>query len=305
LVTPTTEASSSNCCKTKASDDELKANEDGDSPSHEAVDDEEADPSKVYGKVYPMPENVKVVTGEEDEECIMQARAKLYKLVVYKGGGGASSSPGKDNDVNGNEQIGDKNDDKISTTAVPALAADWTEVGVGPIKLLRSSTLLSSSTGAQSAMEAGQNHTVETASTISAKSEDTKGDRTDTESPPKLGAVDEPASSSSAAAAAPASRLVMRRETKVGGLGTKLLLNVALKSYVTVQKAGEKALRLSCVVLKEDLGVGGGGAESQRQKPEFEPATFLIKTKLATEADKLYAQIQSIMNNSNRTATTA
>jgi hypothetical protein len=89
----------------------------------------------------------------------------------------------------------------------------------------------------------------------------------------------------------------MRRETKIGGPGTKLLLNIALKSYVTLQKAGDKTFRLACVVAREDgsAGTGGSDTESKGNKPEFEPATFLIKTKLATEADQLYNHIQSLI----------
>ena len=37
---------------------------------------------QVYGKIYPMPDNVTVVTGEENEDCLIQIRAKLFRLSV-------------------------------------------------------------------------------------------------------------------------------------------------------------------------------------------------------------------------------
>ena len=54
---------------------------DGDEEDAVAGDDEHSE-EQVYGKVYPMPDNVTVVTGEENEECVIQVRAKLFRLSV-------------------------------------------------------------------------------------------------------------------------------------------------------------------------------------------------------------------------------
>ena len=66
----------------------------------------------VYGKIYQLPENVPVITGEENEECLLLVRAKLYKLQTRL--------------------------EKESTTSTDEVnSADWVEVGVGPVKILR------------------------------------------------------------------------------------------------------------------------------------------------------------------------
>ena len=54
---------------------------DGDDEDAVVGDDEHGE-EQVYGKVYPMPDNVTVVTGEENEECVIQVRAKLFRLSV-------------------------------------------------------------------------------------------------------------------------------------------------------------------------------------------------------------------------------
>lgn len=64
-------------------------------------------------------------------------------------------------------------------------------------------------------------------------------------------------------------------------LGTKLLLNAALKNYVTVTKAGDKMFRLFCLGLKEE------------NSTTFAPATYLFKLKNNEEADSIYNAIKS------------
>ena len=54
---------------------------DGDDEDAVVGDDEHGE-EQVYGKVYPMPDNVTVVTGEENEDCVIQVRAKLFRLSV-------------------------------------------------------------------------------------------------------------------------------------------------------------------------------------------------------------------------------
>ena len=74
---------------------------------------------RVYGKIYAMTNGGSVVTGEEEEECTMQVRAKLFKLDLKKG-------QHKDAEITTTD--GDSQKDA---------APDWSEVGVGPVKLLK------------------------------------------------------------------------------------------------------------------------------------------------------------------------
>lgn len=164
---------------------------------------------RVYGKIYAMTNGGSVVTGEEEEECTMQVRAKLFKLDLKKGL------------------------QKDAETTASDAAPDWSEVGVGPVKLLKPCVGLSP--GAH-----------------------------------RL------------------SRLVMRRESKVGGTGTKLLLNVLLKKYVTLSKAGDKMFRLSCMHQDEDAL----GALTQ----QIVHTVFLFRTKLVQEADQLFDAIQAAID---------
>lgn len=138
-------------------DDEEKDNQD---------EDDGAEADFVPTKTYAMPENVVVVTGEEDDECLFQTRAKLYRLSVR----GTSSSEKAD-----------------------ANNMEWIEVGVGPLKILERTT---------------NGHSV--------------------------------------------GRLVLRREDRKGGVGTKLLINTRLNQYVTVGKQGDKMVRILCINFAED-----------------------------------------------------
>lgn len=151
------------------------------SHAHHATEDKEDDEEKdtqeeddgaeadfVPTKTYAMPENVVVVTGEEDDECLFQTRAKLYRLSVR----GTSSAEKAD-----------------------ANNMEWIEVGVGPLKILERTT---------------DGHSV--------------------------------------------GRLVLRREDRKGGVGTKLLINTRLNQYVTVGKQGDKMVRILCINFAEDHG---------------------------------------------------
>lgn len=50
-----------------------------------------------------------------------------------------------------------------------------------------------------------------------------------------------------AAAKKPLSRVIVRRESTPGGIGTKLLLNVAVFKDMVVEKVHEKAIKFSCI----------------------------------------------------------
>ena len=141
--------------------------------------------SRVYGKIYAMSGVGSVVTGEEEEQCVLQVRAKLFKLNLKK------------------SQLKEK-DAVLSSTSVAALepltasvesetgsqsdsGPDWSEIGVGPVKLLRPTTATTTPT---------------TASEAESQFPNTNSNRL--------------------------LRLVMRRESKVGGTGFDLFF-VALR----------------------------------------------------------------------------
>ena len=106
---PTTSSSSNTSGPIKDIDN--NDNNDNDEDDDGDIDDDEIN-TGVYGKIYQLPENVPVITGEENEECLLLVRAKLYKLQTRL--------------------------EKESTTSTDEVnSADWVEVGVGPVKILR------------------------------------------------------------------------------------------------------------------------------------------------------------------------
>lgn len=102
------------------------ANNDDDGEEDEEGGDNEAELQRAESPTftkYAMPENVPVVTGEEHEECLLQVRAKLFRLDA----GGSSSS--KDKSTNAGE---------AGPSSAAAGSAEWVEVGIGPVRLLKS-----------------------------------------------------------------------------------------------------------------------------------------------------------------------
>lgn len=141
-----------------------KDSKEGDEDDSDPVDGEHAE-EQVYGKVYPMPDNVSVVTGEENEECVIQVRAKLFRLSVPSDSVKASdvveevrsnSSSGSAIPSDEGAKIEEKSDE-VSATAVKNSSEDnnskdgetslpetksksigeWVEVGIGPVRILK------------------------------------------------------------------------------------------------------------------------------------------------------------------------
>lgn len=116
-------------------EDNKDSNNDGNNNNDEDDnDDQEGDdnnnnqqdqpsPGKMY-TTYALPENVIVVTGEEQDECLLQLRVKLYRLGVKETG--KSKKKGEEEEEEKKEEV------KIDITA-----AEWIEVGIGPLKVLR------------------------------------------------------------------------------------------------------------------------------------------------------------------------
>ena len=91
----------------------LKSSGNGNGEEDEGNRADEYVEDQVYGKVYPMPDNVTVVTGEEHEDCVIQIRAKLFRLSVPSD----DNSPEKKNtSSSGNllDLIGQSNDSNSS-----------------------------------------------------------------------------------------------------------------------------------------------------------------------------------------------
>jgi len=53
----------------------------------------------------------------------------------------------------------------------------------------------------------------------------------------------------------PTSRIILRRESTPGGVGTKLLLNVAIFKDMVIDKVHDKAMKLSCVLPSGEVSI--------------------------------------------------
>jgi hypothetical protein len=170
-----------------------QAIEEGDQDQEDQNDNNQTFESDfIPSKVYAMPENVTIVTGEEEDECLLQTRAKLYRLSVRM------ASSNTDNNNHSRSSISNNNSSNSSSSKPHDVNnMEWIEVGVGPLKILQR-----------------QSHESDVHSHHG--------------------------------------RLVMRREDKKGGVGTKLLVNTRLDQYVTVARQGDKMVRVLCVNYADD-----------------------------------------------------
>lgn len=176
---------------TTAAADDGGDDEGGDDDENDANDREGSPTNANHAsmKIISLPENVKLVTGEEDDECMLQMRAKMFRLNAHataftdaesKGNTAAEKSgeeaaaavqatgSGAVDVANVLAAVGKASEASKagkSGSSVGSREAEWVEVGIGPLKIL------SRKVGAQSS-----------------------------------------------------GRLVMRREDKQGGLGTLALL---------------------------------------------------------------------------------
>ena len=104
-----------------------EAEEDNESNPADAEDGNNSPGNQTYTKTYALPENVVVVTGEEEEECLLQVRVKLFRLAkkhIEK----LENKNKKDN----------SSDEPVSNADVNlANQVEWVEVGIGPLKILR------------------------------------------------------------------------------------------------------------------------------------------------------------------------
>lgn len=243
----------------KSTDDTEDANEDEEAGGADFNPEEEVT-TGVYGRIYQLPENVPVITGEEGEECTFTSRAKLYRLV--------RKAPKGDDSKNGSNATSPREDVISPTVTTSSTDADWSEVGIGPIKILKS--VISTTKKGEKQIDLPAKETQEN-NVESVNESDDKENSKDVTELLKF-------------------RLVMRRESSRGGPGTKVLLNAAIKGYVTVAKISDKMFRMSCICPRDE------------NSPELVPATFLFKTKTTAEADDLYEEIKSIVDHFNTVA---
>jgi len=236
---------------------ETAGGDDVDEAEGEDEDPEEDKTPTIFGKTYSMIGGA-ILTGEEDEECVLQVRAKLYRLVSSKAEKdkalGADESIDTSSSAAGKtEEIKEQSESNASKTAAttstsPAAtpskrAAEWVEVGVGPLRILR----------AQESLEAGSN----------------SNNSPTTRSPDELD-----------------TRIVMRREEKKGGTGTKLLLNLRLTALCSIHMSGDKAFSISTLVSRS---VSEGGEEAaEASSTAVEAVSYMLKCKLAVETDQAY-----------------
>lgn len=141
-----------------------KDSKEGDEDDSDPIDGEHAE-EQVYGKVYPMPDNVSVVTGEENEECIIQVRAKLFRLSVpsdsirapdsaqeVRSNSSSGSALPSDDSAKVEEKIeevsptvvknsSEGNISKEGEISLPETKSksigEWVEVGIGPVRILK------------------------------------------------------------------------------------------------------------------------------------------------------------------------
>ena len=98
----------------------------------EGEDDQDEDaPATTSMKIISLPENIKLITGEEDDESLLQMRAKLYRLNTHSTDSSIATSGTTTYAV-----------DQLSSIDINT--AEWIEVGVGPLKILQHKTGYSS-----------------------------------------------------------------------------------------------------------------------------------------------------------------
>ena len=198
-------------------DEEEEGGEGGD----DGLDQQDNSPPANHAsmKIISLPENVKLVTGEEDDECLLQMRAKIFRLHTHLPNIETSivmnaNTTSKDNNVECSEIS--NNDTNISSSS--NTASTTTTGTTGSLSMEASSVLKAV------AQEKNQkSHPIKT-STAAAGGSGKAGEWVEIGIGP-LKILSRKANNSSnntgaGSSTAATGRLVMRREDKQGGLGT-------------------------------------------------------------------------------------
>jgi len=210
--------------------------------------------------------------GEENEECMYQTRAKLFKLInvsqnLAKGNVASTSvsstrgipptsynklDVSKTNESDGKNCDGVENTEKIDKES-KRNDKKWKEEGIGPLRILKTITSpgRDTSTGEQKDEKSKEN--------------DIK-DRKDKES----------------------IRIVQRRESTPGGQGTKLILNIRLHSQCNISRQSDNYV---CLATLEATDTVDTKAKSDDKSP-FKSVQYLFKLKAKSDADGLQKSLE-------------
>eukprot|EP00970_Alexandrium_tamarense_P014497 scaffold4172_cov212-Alexandrium_tamarense.AAC.19 len=210
---------------------------------------------------FPTQSAVDIANGEENEECLCQIRAKLFKMAPVQEKGDDEGEDGSGTNAEAVPSVpstsgrmelkkdGDekKEDTKESRTATSGetknapLKMDWHEAGIGPVRVLKSKPTLSMLG-------------------VLSKNNDEKEEKKSY------------------------SRVVQRRETVPGGHGTKLILNALLiPNLCQVHRKSDKCIQL-------DAPNSGDEDNSGRAL-----GSYLFRVKTAVEADTLQSNLEKML----------
>lgn len=219
--------------------------------------------------------SVAVSNGEELERCIYQVRAKLYRLENQDSHSSTTITTTKSSNTSEfMKSTSKESTDQLDGKATETSCEEKTDCNDSVER-----------TGSESTEKTGKAVSISSISATSKRLEwievgtgPVKFLQTSVQSEEGGNS-----NSESGATSVYESRVVMRRESQPGGAGTKLLLNLLLRSgVVSVAKISERAVRLTCVE-------GGDGGRVR-------PVSFLLKTQQAQEADKIVSTVTALLD---------
>lgn len=271
-IVPLFESSNHKTEETAPSSATLIGGEDEDGGNEE--EDGEGSPVEPVYTTYALPENVVVTTGEEAEDCLLQVRVKLFRLNVVKP---------KEGDETGSSSQGLKS----LLTLPPVSSTKDSEVDGGVTGLLNEQQ------GSLDTVEEREDPKVVVKSILGSQSVETRPAVEWVEvgigplkllrprpQPAEVTPSDASINSDDKKAHPLISRIVIRREEKKGGMGTKLLLNLRLDRYSSVLPQSDRCLRVQGVTFTEDATSSVG--------------TFLIKLKAPDECNALLDLVREV-----------
>lgn len=222
-----------------------------------------------------------VLNGEENEESILQCRTKLFSLVAQK-----QSTPSGPSKSDEEKKQSDLEKDKSSQHQQQT--QNWREVGIGPLRILR--TKQQKKTSQIDKSNDNSNHTTDN------KSKDTK-----------------------ALCSNATFRIVQRRECTPGGPGTKVILNIVIGGDVpcTISRQADKYVQLMTVCYdnssqnntnnetndneletKETTSGQSNDMNATAALKKGDSIMYLFKVKTVEEADELQKQLEACISES-------
>jgi len=221
-----------------------------------------------------MPESVKVSNGEEGENCLFQIRAKLFKLVTFRKEekiddestqefvGIPPSSNTKDTQAKDDNEEGKqlKRQQEHKNTNATA-EKKWSEVGIGPVKILEKRL---------------------------DEKDDGNGKTNTSSADEKQKTFNEKKSI----------RVVQRRESAPWGQGTKLILNVSLRSECHVTRQSDKYVKLATFESIQESNEQHRNDSKNNHNHIVEiksaiPVNYLFKVKTLSDANSLQEALEN------------